>query len=52
MRFLDLFRSGPTASEIGRLGNRVKRDRERKKFKRTTDDLRRRAGLLPWEWPE
>jgi len=47
-----IFKHQPTASEIGKLGNMVRRDRERAAFKSTTDDLRERLGLSKWEWAE
>lgn len=52
MRFLDLFRRHPTASEIGKLGNAVKRDREREAIRARCDEIRERLGLEPARWPE
>lgn len=39
-----------TASEAGRLGNQVKRERERERYKQFHDEMRRAQGKPKWEW--
>lgn len=48
----NLFRKQPTASEIGQLGNIVKRRRERMKVRAKCDEMRRNLGLPEVSWPE
>ena len=43
-------KTGPTASEIGRLGNAVRRERERVAKRKFHETMRARLGLEPWKW--
>ncbi|MCR4297237.1 MAG: hypothetical protein NUV75_00580 [Gallionella sp.] len=39
-----------TASAAGRLGNQVKRERARERYKRFHDEMRAAQGKRKWEW--
>ena len=43
---------GITASEVGKLGNAVKRERARARHIRFHDEMRARLGLPPTEWKQ
>lgn len=48
----NLFKRKVTASEIGRLGNAVKRSRERQRIRDKCDEMRAALGLPKVEWPQ
>lgn len=43
---------GITASEAGKLGNMVKRERERAKVRAKCDEMRAAMGMEPAKWPD
>lgn len=45
-----IFSKGPTASEIGKLGNAVKREREEMRRRARVDEMRAAQGKSPWNW--
>lgn len=47
-----IFSKGPTASEIGKLGNAVKREQQRAKVRAKCDEMREKMGLPAARWPQ
>ncbi len=47
-----IFSTGPTASEIGKLGNAVKREQQRAKVRAKCDEMREKMGLPAARWPQ
>lgn len=47
-----IFSKSPTASEIGKLGNAVKREQQRAKVRAKCDEMREKMGLPAARWPQ